>query len=121
MDLTLLSLNIKVLEFEFSLPQSSTLPFSLLFSFLFFKLSSPFFSRLNAFFSHVVLSINMVLNVHRNHKAYHGRGEWGEGGDNTPVVTLLPPECASEEKARRTKADFEPRSLSLPACVTPYR
>ena len=22
----------------------------------------------------------MVLNVHRNHKAYYGRGEWGEGG-----------------------------------------
>ena len=22
----------------------------------------------------------MVLNVHRNHKAYWGRGEWGEGG-----------------------------------------
>ena len=26
------------------------------------------------------VSINMVLNVHRNHKAYKGRGEWGEGG-----------------------------------------
>ena len=22
----------------------------------------------------------MVLNAHRNHKAYSGRGEWGEGG-----------------------------------------
>ena len=22
----------------------------------------------------------MVLNVHRNNKAYWGRGEWGEGG-----------------------------------------
>ena len=22
----------------------------------------------------------MVLNVHRNHKTYLGRGEWGEGG-----------------------------------------
>ena len=22
---------------------------------------------------------NMVLNVHRNHKAYYGRGEWGKG------------------------------------------
>ena len=24
--------------------------------------------------------INMVLNVHRNHKAYQGQGESGEGG-----------------------------------------
>ena len=23
----------------------------------------------------------MVLNVHRNHKVYKGRGEWGEGGE----------------------------------------
>ena len=23
---------------------------------------------------------NMMLNVHRNHKAYYGRGEWGGGG-----------------------------------------
>ena len=22
----------------------------------------------------------MVLNVHRNHKAFEGRGEWGDGG-----------------------------------------
>ena len=24
--------------------------------------------------------VNMVLNVHRNHKAYQGRRDWGEGG-----------------------------------------
>ena len=41
----------------------------------------------------------MVLNVHRNHKAYKGRGEWGEGGmevweegEYIPIATLLPPE-----------------------------
>ena len=41
----------------------------------------------------------MVLNVHRNHKAYYGRGEWGEGGmevreegEYTPITTLSPPE-----------------------------
>ena len=26
------------------------------------------------------VEINMVLNVHRNHKAYQGRGEGREGG-----------------------------------------
>ena len=43
--------------------------------------------------------VNMVLNVHRNHKAYRGRGEWGEGGmevreegDYIPIATLTPPE-----------------------------
>ena len=43
----------------------------------------------------------MVLNVHRNHKAYYGRGEWGEGGmevgeegegEYIPIATLSPPE-----------------------------
>ena len=42
----------------------------------------------------------MVLNVHRNHKAYEGRGEWGEGGREVveegeyyiPIATLSPPE-----------------------------
>ena len=24
--------------------------------------------------------VNMVLNIHRNHKAYLGGGDWGEGG-----------------------------------------
>ena len=44
-------------------------------------------------------SVNMVLNVHRNHKAYQGREEWGEGGmevgeegDYIPTLTLSPPE-----------------------------
>ena len=56
--------------------------------------------------------VNMVLNVHRNHKAYQGQGErkrgegegqgerkrgegvwrWGEEGDYIPIATLLPPE-----------------------------
>ena len=42
--------------------------------------------------------VNMVLNVHRNHKAYYGRGEGGWGveggggeGDCIPVATLSPP------------------------------
>ena len=43
----------------------------------------------------------MVLNVHRNHKAYYGRGEGGGGigglevggeGDYIPIATLSPPE-----------------------------
>ena len=41
----------------------------------------------------------MVLNVHKNHKVYYGRGEWGgagmevgEEGDIIPVATLSPPE-----------------------------
>ena len=44
----------------------------------------------------------MVLNVHRNHKAYQGRGEGGEGGeggmevggegDYILIATLSPPE-----------------------------
>ena len=41
----------------------------------------------------------MVLNVHRNRKAYYGQGEGGEGGmeiagegDYIPNATLLPPE-----------------------------
>ena len=41
----------------------------------------------------------MVLNVHRDRKAYQGRGEGGEGGmevgekgDYIPIVTLSPPE-----------------------------
>ena len=42
----------------------------------------------------------MVLNVYRNHKAYEGRGEWGEGGvenevgeegDYIPIASLSPP------------------------------
>ena len=43
--------------------------------------------------------VNMVLNVHRNHKAYQGRGEWGKGGmevgdegEYIPIATLSPPE-----------------------------
>ena len=41
----------------------------------------------------------MVINVHRNHKAYQGRGEtggggyWGVGGgDCILIATLSPPE-----------------------------
>ena len=40
----------------------------------------------------------MVLNVHRNNKAYQGLGEGGKGyeggeeGDYIPVSTLSPPE-----------------------------
>ena len=44
----------------------------------------------------------MMLYVHRNHKAYQGRGEWeeagmevGKEGDYIPVATLSPPECDS--------------------------
>ena len=34
-----------------------------------------------------------VLNVHRNHKAYKGRGEEvGEEGDSIPIATLSPTE-----------------------------
>ena len=43
--------------------------------------------------------IYMVLNVHRNHKAYLGTGEWGEGGmevgeegEYIPIATLSLPE-----------------------------
>ena len=42
--------------------------------------------------------VNMVLNVHRNHKAYWGREEGGRGyggggeGDYIPIATLSPPE-----------------------------
>ena len=44
--------------------------------------------------------VNMVLNVHRNHKAYQGRGEGGMevGGEGDylsiyiPIATLSPPE-----------------------------
>ena len=42
--------------------------------------------------------INVVLNVHRNHKAYYGRGEGGKRGmevggegDYIPIATLSPP------------------------------
>ena len=41
----------------------------------------------------------MVLNVHKNHKAYLGRGVGGEGGmevgeegEYIPIAALLPPE-----------------------------
>ena len=41
----------------------------------------------------------MVLNVHRKHKAFYGRGEWGEEGmevaeegEYIPIATLSPPE-----------------------------
>jgi len=38
----------------------------------------------------------MVFNIHRNHKAYWGRGEGGmevgEEGDYIPITTFLPPE-----------------------------
>ena len=43
--------------------------------------------------------VNMVFNVHRNHKAYWGRGEGGGGGmevggegDYIPIATLSPAE-----------------------------
>ena len=43
--------------------------------------------------------VNMVLNVHRNHKAYWGWGEGGEGSMEVggkrqyiPIATLSPPE-----------------------------
>ena len=46
--------------------------------------------------------VNMVLNVHRNHKAYQegggGEGVWrvgaegGEDGEFIPIATLSPPE-----------------------------
>ena len=43
--------------------------------------------------------VDMVLNVHRNHKAYHSRDggkgvwRWGGGGegDYIPIATLSPP------------------------------
>ena len=39
--------------------------------------------------------VNRVLNVHRNHKAYSGRGGGygggGEEGDYIPIATLSPP------------------------------
>ena len=48
----------------------------------------------------IISKVNMVLNVHRNHKAYWGRGEGGEGGeggievgeegDYIPIATLSP-------------------------------
>ena len=40
------------------------------------------------------VSVNMVLNVHRNLKAYGGGGgmEVGEEGDYIPIATLSPPE-----------------------------
>ena len=45
----------------------------------------------------IVSKVNMVLNVHRNHKSYWGRGEGGEGGmevgeegDYIPIATLSP-------------------------------
>ena len=41
----------------------------------------------------------MVLNVHRNHEAYYGQGEWEEGGmemgqegEYIPIATLSPPQ-----------------------------
>ena len=44
-------------------------------------------------------NLNMVLNIHRNHKVYQGWGEGGEGGmevgeegDYIPVTTLSPSE-----------------------------
>ena len=44
-------------------------------------------------------SVNMVLNVHRHHKAYQGREEgrkgvwrWGKREISIPVATLSPPE-----------------------------
>ena len=47
----------------------------------------------------VSVYINMVLNVHRNHTAYSGQGEGGQGGmevggegEYIPIATLLPPE-----------------------------
>ena len=44
----------------------------------------------------------MVLNVHRNHKAYYGRGDGGGGGgmevgvegDYIPIATLSPPDSS---------------------------
>ena len=43
--------------------------------------------------------VNMVLNVHRNHMAYSGGGDWGKGGmevgeegEYIPIATLSPPE-----------------------------
>ena len=43
--------------------------------------------------------VNMVLNVHRNHKAYWGQGEVGKWdmeaggeGDYIPIITLSPSE-----------------------------
>ena len=45
-----------------------------------------------------VKQVHMVLNVHRNCKAYSGRGEGGRGyggrgeGDYIPITTLSPPE-----------------------------
>ena len=47
----------------------------------------------------LVVEVNRVLNVDRNHKAYLGRGERGEGGmevweegDYIPIATPSPPE-----------------------------
>ena len=48
----------------------------------------------------MLVKVNMVLDVRRNHEAYQGRGEWGEGGtevrggegDYILIGTLSPPE-----------------------------
>ena len=52
-------------------------------------------------------TVNNVLNVHINHKAYLGRGSWGEGGrevggegDYIPITTLSPPECIKVGKVK---------------------
>jgi len=57
------------------------------------------FDSLKATTSGCKQSVNMVLNVHRNDKAYKGRGEGaevgmevGEEGDYIPTATLSPSE-----------------------------
>ena len=56
-----------------------------------------FFSLVHYYHSMPASQANMVLNVHKNHKAYL---RWGEGGmevgggegDYIPITTLSPPE-----------------------------
>ena len=55
-------------------------------------------------------TVNTVLNVHRNHEAYYGRGEvggrgggggGGGGGDYIPITTLSPPEWLLRQDGQR--------------------
>ena len=44
------------------------------------------------------VSVNMVLNVHRNHKAYLGRGERGYGGGGEREIIYLSLHCHHQNK-----------------------
>ena len=41
---------------------------------------ATFSVKMYVLYHHPTTHVNMVLNVHRNHKAYQGRGEGGAGG-----------------------------------------